>query len=31
MEDVNYTIDAFSKIVSKLKSGQYMADRIAAV
>jgi glycine C-acetyltransferase len=31
LEDVKYTIDAFSKIVSKLKSGQYMADTIAAV
>lgn len=31
LEDVNYTIDAFSKIVGKLKSGQYMADKIAAV
>lgn len=30
MEDVNYTIDAFSKIVGKLKSGQYMSDKIAA-
>jgi len=30
LEDVNYTIDAFSKIVGKLKSGQYMADKIAA-
>jgi glycine C-acetyltransferase len=30
MEDVNYTIDAFSKIVGKLKSGQYMSERIAA-
>lgn len=30
MEDVNYTIDAFSKIVGKLKSGEYMSDRIAA-
>ncbi len=29
MEDVNYTIDAFSKIVGKLKSGKYMSDRIA--
>lgn len=29
MEDVNYTIDAFSKIVGKLKSGQYMSDKIA--
>lgn len=31
IDDVNYTIDAFSKIVGKLKSGQYMADKIAAV
>jgi glycine C-acetyltransferase len=30
MDDVNYTIDAFSKIVGKLKSGQYMSDKIAA-
>lgn len=30
MEDVNYTIDAFSKIVGKLKSGKYMSDKIAA-
>jgi glycine C-acetyltransferase len=30
LEDVNYTIDAFSKIEGKLKSGQYMSDRIAA-
>ncbi len=29
MEDVDYTIDAFSKIVGKLKSGKYMSDRIA--
>jgi glycine C-acetyltransferase len=29
MEDVNYTIDAFSKIVGKLKSGKYQSDRIA--
>ena len=29
MEDVNYTIDAFSKIVGKLKSGQYISERIA--
>ncbi len=29
MEDVNYTIDAFSKIVGKLKSGKYMSDKIA--
>lgn len=31
MEDVKYTIDAFSKIYHKLKSGQYQAERIAAV
>jgi glycine C-acetyltransferase len=30
MEHVNYTIDCFSKIVGKLKSGQYMSDKIAA-
>ena len=30
LDDVNYTIDAFSKIVGKLKSGQYMSDKIAA-
>lgn len=30
IEDVNYTIDAFSKIVGKLKSGQYVSDKIAA-
>ena len=30
LEDVKYTIDAFSKIVGKLKSGQYMSDKIAA-
>ena len=30
MEDVNYTIESFSKISGKLKSGQYMSDRIAA-
>lgn len=30
MEDVKYTIDCFSKIVGKLKSGQYMSDKIAA-
>lgn len=29
LEDVNYTIECFSKIVGKLKSGQYMSDRIA--
>lgn len=31
MEDVNYTIESFSKIIHKLKSGQYMSDKIAAV
>lgn len=31
LDDVKYTIDAFSKIVGKLKSGQYQADKIAAV
>jgi glycine C-acetyltransferase len=30
LEDVNYTIDCFSKIVGKLKSGQYVSDKIAA-
>ena len=30
IDDVNYTIDAFSKIVGKLKSGKYMSDQIAA-
>jgi glycine C-acetyltransferase len=30
MDDVKYTIDAFSKIVGKLKSGQYMAEKIAS-
>ena len=30
IEDVNYTIDAFSKIVGKLKSGLYVSDKIAA-
>lgn len=30
LEDVNYTIDCFSKIVHKLKSGQYMAEKIAS-
>jgi glycine C-acetyltransferase len=28
--DVDYTIDAFSKIVNKLKTGQYISDKIAA-
>lgn len=30
MDDVKYTIECFSKIVDKLKSGQYMSDKIAA-
>lgn len=30
LEDVNYTIDSFSKIVGKLKAGEYMSDKIAA-
>ncbi len=30
MPDVTYTIDAFSKIVGKLRSGQYMAEKIAS-
>lgn len=29
LEDVKYTIDSFSKIVGKLKAGEYMSDRIA--
>ena len=31
IEDVNYTIDCFSKIVGKLKAGEYMADKIAPI
>lgn len=31
MEDVQYTIESFSKIVGKLKAGDYMSDKIAAV
>ena len=31
LEDVQYTIDCFSKIVGKLKSGEYMSDKIASV
>jgi len=31
MEDVNYTIDCFTKIVDKLKEGKYMSDSIAKV
>jgi glycine C-acetyltransferase len=30
LEDVNYTIDAFRKAHVKLKSGEYMSDKIAA-
>jgi glycine C-acetyltransferase len=30
LEDVKYTIDAFSKIVDKLKSGQYQSEKIAS-
>ena len=30
LDDVNYTIECFSKIVHKLKSGQYMAEKIAS-
>ncbi|MFM7595322.1 MAG: aminotransferase class I/II-fold pyridoxal phosphate-dependent enzyme [Flavobacteriales bacterium] len=31
MEDVNYTIECFSKIVNKLKNGEYMSETIAKV
>lgn len=31
LEDVNYTIESFSKIVGKLKNGEYMSDKIASV
>jgi len=31
LEDVNYTIEAFSKIYHKLKSGQYQAEKIVSV
>jgi len=31
MEDVQYTIESFSKIVGKLKAGEYMSDKIASV
>jgi glycine C-acetyltransferase len=31
MEDVNYTIECFSKIVDKLKNGEYMSETIAKV
>ena len=31
IDDVNYTIECFSKIVDKLKSGEYVADKISVV
>lgn len=31
MEDVKYTIESFSKIVGKLKNGEYMSETIAKV
>jgi len=31
MDDVNYTIECFSKIVDKLKNGEYMSETIAKV
>lgn len=31
LEDVKYTVDAFSKIYHKLTSGQYMSEKIAAI
>lgn len=31
LEDVEYTIESFSKIVGKLKAGEYMSDKIASV
>jgi len=31
IEDVNYTIECFSKIVDKLKAGEYKADKITAI
>lgn len=31
LEDVQYTIDCFKKIVGKLKAGEYMSDKIASV
>lgn len=30
-EDVKYTIECFSKIVNKLKNGEYMSDKLAKV
>jgi glycine C-acetyltransferase len=31
LEDVKFTIDCFSKIVGKLKAGEYIADKIAPI
>lgn len=31
LEDVDYTIDCFNKIVGKLKAGEYMSDKIASI
>jgi glycine C-acetyltransferase len=31
LEDVQYTIECFSKIVGKLKAGEYVSDKIASV
>jgi len=31
LEDVRYTIECFSKIVGKLKAGEYVSEKIAAV
>lgn len=31
LDDVNYTIDSFSKIYNKLATGKYQADKIAAI
>ena len=31
LEDVRYTIECFTKIVGKLKAGEYVSDKIAAV
>ena len=31
LEDVRYTLECFSKIVGKLKAGDYMSDEIAPI
>jgi glycine C-acetyltransferase len=31
IEDVNYTLECFSKITGKLKAGDYMSDEIAPI